>query len=211
MANAPGHNLNTHMGFVNPSIAIKFLRDFTFAGNQLAMVTFDMPWPPSYNFWENDFLSQVPDFTSTCQRDSLARFNAEATPFIFTNGHKRMAVNEEDGTRVKTADRKFPFFIRYEPIRANLPATDDKSRWFQQLEGEEAIPTGTHIFDVYALENHNGTTDPNSTPEDQVKIGEVWTTSAFTQSLWGDERLFFQHSKLERDFEDREDRGENVD
>ena len=32
-------------------------------------------------------------------------------------------------------------------------------------------------------------------------IGEIKTTTEFTQSLWGDERLFFQHGKFLNDFD----------
>ena len=44
------------------------------------------------------------------------------------------------------------------------------------------------MFDVWARDLP---TDPDS---ETFQIGRIETTSEFTQSLWGDERLFFQHN-----------------
>jgi len=71
-----------------------------------------------------------------------------------------------------------------------LPVTDGESRFFEQLD-EDAIPAGTDLFEVWALDLPNGTSDPSSTPEDERFIGVIRSKTPFTQSLWGDERLFF--------------------
>ena len=51
------------------------------------------------------------------------------------------------------------------------------------------------LYTVYAKD----TAQPD---EDWFEIGEITTTDEpFTQSLWGDERLFFQHSKIRDDLD----------
>jgi hypothetical protein len=86
-----------------------------------------------------------------------------------------------------------------------LPVTDNGSRFFEQLGagGDKAIAAGTYMFDVWALDLPNNTPEPWSTEEREVWIGYIRTTSEFTQSLWGDERLFFEHSRLDDDFDEQ--------
>ena len=76
-----------------------------------------------------------------------------------------------------------------------MTKTDANSRFYDQLiEGGSAeIPLNTKLYDVYAK---------NSALEDalEIKIGRIETKDEyFTQSLWGDERLFFKHSTVNHD------------
>jgi hypothetical protein len=89
---------------------------------------------------------------------------------------------------------EFPFFLRFK-IRPGLPVTDGNSRFFEQLAegGTKPIKAGTTMFDVMALDQPNGTAESWSTPEREVKVGMIKTTSTFVVSLWGDEKLFFSH------------------
>ena len=79
--------------------------------------------------------------------------------------------------------------------------TDEHSRFFEQLveDGDKPISPDTKMFEVYALDKPNGTNKIWSTPEDEILIGHIYSRSFFTQSLWGDERLLFQHSSLSKD------------
>ena len=97
-----------------------------------------------------------------------------------------------------------PFFVRFVP-RANLPVTDGNSRFFDQLNagGSNPISADATIFDVMALDAPNNTREPWSTPQNENKIGEIRLRGQFTQSLWGDEKLFFSHSRLSDDFDVR--------
>lgn len=81
--------------------------------------------------------------------------------------------------------------------REGLPVTDENSRWFTQLDGD-AIPAGTILFDVMALDEASNTPTPWTSPS-LFKIGEIQTKTTFTQSLWGDERLFFSHGRFNDD------------
>ena len=77
-----------------------------------------------------------------------------------------------------------------------LEPTTNEGRFFDQLiEGGRAeIPKEILLYEVYGRES--------PLPEDDyVKIGEIHTKSFFTQSLWGDERLFFQHGGLNLDLQ----------
>ena len=84
-----------------------------------------------------------------------------------------------------------------------MPVTDGNSRFFEQLVGggTKPIQTGTTMFDVMALDIPNGTAEPWSTPEREVKVGEIKTTTEFVVSLWGDEKLFFSHARLDHGFD----------
>lgn len=57
------------------------------------------------------------------------------------------------------------------------------------------------MFDVMALDSPNNTPQPWSTPEREIKVGEIKTTTEFIVSLWGDEKLFFSHARLDHGFD----------
>merc|ERR1712150_215488 len=128
---------------------------------------------------------------------------SSATTFLFANGNLELASYKENGEKVE--EPNFPFFLRFKP-KEGLPKTDGTQRFFLQLQegGDMQIPKGP-LFDVYALDKPNGTKYPQLTPDNEFKIGEIVTESYFTQSLWGDERLFFSHSNLREDIEVRSD------
>ena len=58
--------------------------------------------------------------------------------------------------------------------------------------GRAEIPANALLYEVYGK-------DTAFPEEEYFKIGEILTKSTFTQSLWGDERLFFQHGGLNLD------------
>lgn len=71
-------------GSTNPSIALKFLRDGEDSGNQFGMVSFE--GTTSWNFFENPFMTHLPVFEHDCGPKTLAKYNAQVTPFIFQTG-----------------------------------------------------------------------------------------------------------------------------
>ena len=115
-----------------------------------------------------------------------------------------MASFDENGAEpIRTKD--FPFYLRYVPVRTGNvpPVTDGDSPWFEQLRGS-AIPAGTHLFDVYAMDHRPTCTGrrcviptPQEIPtSDLTLIGTINTETEFVQSLWADEHLFFNHGKF---------------
>ena len=94
-------------------------------------------------------------------------------------------------------DKNFPFYLRYVPV--DVPVTDGDSPWFEQLEGD-AIPAGTHLFDVYGMDTRPSCTPrrtctpptPQEVPTSELDfIGTIDTETEFVRSLWADEHLFF--------------------
>ena len=68
----------------------------------------------------------------------------------------------------------------------------------------DAIPEGTVLFEVFALrESPDDFDEPWATEEKEEKIGEIISTSTFTTSLWGDDKLFFQHGDFRKDVRDK--------
>ena len=112
----------------NPSIALKFLRDRVSSANQFGMISFE--GTNSWNFFENDFMSQLPVFEHECGPKTLGKYNAMATPFIFQNGNFDLATHRENGSPVPTNQINFPFFLRFKP-GPGLNVTDGKSRFFE--------------------------------------------------------------------------------
>jgi len=103
----------------------------------------------------------------------------------------------QDGSEVAEPD--LPFFLLFKP-RSDLPKTDGNSRHFEQLSGD-AIPAGTTLFDVFALDENTGASPENS--DELFKIGEIRSKTNFVQSLWADEKLFFNHGNLLEDIVQR--------
>jgi len=187
----------------NPSIAIKFLRSHVHSANMFGMVSLE--GERSWNFFEKDFTSQLPlkIEKDDCETQTILRWSARASRHVMSVGSSDTAKWKEDGTEISDEDINFPFMLRFKPKRG-LPETDGNSRFFEQLNenGTNPIPNNTTLFDVYALAKPpKNVRDPTSAPEDEVKIGKIINTTPFTQSLWGDERLFFSHTELEEDLQ----------
>ena len=104
-----------------------------------------------------------------------------------------MALYDQDGNEPDWP--VFPFKMTFE-ANPDLVATVEGSRFYSQLvEGGSAeIPEDTLLYTVYGT---NGALDS----DEWYEIAEVYSTSKFYASLWGDERLFFQHSKIRDDLD----------
>ena len=176
----------------NPSIALKFLRTGRGSANQFGMVSFE--GTSSWNFFANPFATHLPNHEGECGPKTIAKYNAMATPFIYQNGSYDMGLYDQDGNQ--EAVPNFPYYMEFVPT-AGVPETDGNSRFFEQLNGD-AIPANTTLFEVWGLDEPS-TSGGSWRAASMFKIGEIVTTTAFTQSLWGDERLFFKHSRLSDD------------
>ena len=75
-----------------------------------------------------------------------------------------------------------------------VATTGEDGRFYSQLAegGTAEIPPDTLLYTVWGV---NGALDS----DEWYEIAEIYSTSTFKQSLWGDERLFFQHSGLNSD------------
>ena len=81
-----------------------------------------------------------------------------------------MAKYKEDGTEVDIDDINFPFYIRFENVRTVTngvsvpPKTNSDNPWWEDLEGD-AIPAGTKLFNVYAMDTRPTCSDRGCTPD----------------------------------------------
>jgi len=188
---------------LNPAVAFKFLRDQVHSSNIMSKVAFE-PEDGNWDFFANDFGTQIAAHKTDCSPKSYARLNARySTEYLGVTGSVDTGRWDQDGTEIEVKDVDFPFYLRFVPNRDVLPTTNDGSAWFDQLKGPDAIPIDTKLFDVYAM--WGSPCDGKGCKHDKIPsgrdlsememIGEIISTSndGFTTSLWGDERLFFQH------------------
>jgi len=177
----------------------------------------------NWDFFANDFHSQLPNFKNNeCGAKSIHQFNASVrSKYIFAVGTANTALFGEDGEKCDAeAECKpdAPYHLIFRPA-SGLPTTtettSEDTHWINQLKtlGEERttendpIPEGSHLFDVYAMwgsptdgkgRKHDRTPSDRDLDEFDL-IGKIETTSAFVTSLYGDEKLFFQHNNAARD------------
>ena len=196
---------------LNPSVAFKFLRDGVSSANQFGMVAFETETQEGeWDFFSHNFQSHLPEHTGECGPKSIANYFGAAFTHIFTTGSYDMAKYDESGEEVDLEDINFPFYLRFVPVgksEGDIPTTEEGDEtWFEQLEGD-AIPAGTELFHVYAMDTSpacSGQDCVSPTPQsiDTTEldlIGTITTTTEFTQSLWGDEHLYFQHGHFIHD------------
>jgi len=75
----------------NPSVALKFLRDGVESGNMFGMVNFEGLPTPTWDFFANDFRSHLPQHQSECGNETVAKWAAQSTPWIYAQGSSFMA------------------------------------------------------------------------------------------------------------------------
>lgn len=174
----------------------------------------------NWDFFANDFHSQLPNFRDDedmCGAKTIHQFQASVrSKYVFATGTADTALFKENGEKCKVEEEctpDAPYHLIFRPNREALPNTtplvkgDEGSHWINQLTARDAIPEGTHLFDVYAMwgspvdgkgRKHDRTPSDRDLDEFDL-IGKIETTSPFTTSLWGDEKLFFQHNHAGRD------------
>ena len=66
-----GQRLDGVSESINPSIALKFLRDGMTSANQFGMVGFDTIPTGMWDFWQSDFRTNLPEFKNSSSRDNI--------------------------------------------------------------------------------------------------------------------------------------------
>ena len=66
-----GQHLDGITPSVNPSIALKFLRSGITSGNQFGMVAFETEQEGQWNFWENDFQTNLQSFSESDSKENV--------------------------------------------------------------------------------------------------------------------------------------------
>ena len=213
----------------SPSIALKFLRSGVTSGNQFGMVSFEGTANGEWDFWAKDLKSHLPTFQnseeeieqSMCISEGEWFFNhsevhkTECAPLtmgnwmsmvderhgmIYQNGNIDLASFAEDGTPVANKQPIAPFDIIFVPNRSVLGSTNSSSRFYKQLvANSQSIKENDVLFTVKAR-----AFDPETGKlTGYEEIGKVKQAApGWTESLWGDERLFFSHNILHNDWRD---------
>ena len=218
-----GQRLDGVSESINPSIALKFIRDGMTSANQFGMIGFDTIPSGMWDFWQTDFRSNLPDFKNSNSRDniclssgaelydhssvnsdecaplSMGRWMSQVDQHVYQNGSSDLAGFDQTGAKTPTAQLKFPFELEFRVNRTKLVSTDNSSPWYKQLVANSAnISENDVLFDVYAR-----AIDDDGTLSDFEMIGEiVQGDGEWTESLWGDERLFFAHNNFTHDYRD---------
>lgn len=78
---------------VNPSLALKFLRSGLTSANQFGMVGFETEVDGQWNFWENDFTTNLQSFAASDSKENVCLADDESE--IFDNTSE--VVEEECG------------------------------------------------------------------------------------------------------------------
>jgi len=173
-----------------PGISLKFLRDNTPSANLMAMFTTSgqHSWNPFAFPFNNTF--GIPDDSSIGIRLLGDKFST-ATNFVSSIGVKDISAYDEHG--VRAAEPKFPYKLVFIPSAKaksfNFPDAYTESYLTQVAK----VKKGDVIYEVHAVDQP-GCAD--------FKIGKITLTEDFTTSKFGDESLFFRHSKV--DEEDKE-------
>ena len=227
-----GQHLDGISQSVNPSIALKFLRSGVNSANQFGMIGFDNAKAGQWNFWENSFKSMLPDFKNSDSKKSMCKrndvdeegnsifeevfnhskvFKGECTPLtmgrwmsqvdghIYQNGNVDLATFNQDGERTPNEELIIPYELEFVPNMDVLTPTDSESRWYKQLvQSSQSINEWDVLFEVRARGM-----DADGTLSNFETIGEIVQGDAiWTESLWGDERLFFSHNIITNDIRD---------
>lgn len=168
-------------GFV-PGLALKFLRSGRRSGNVMALRSEGAP--SSFNFFNSSFSNHVPTSESLAL---LGKFE-DASLCTGMVGLSELCRHDEDGRGL--TNFTFPYQLIFQP--SGFPSFPEEEVNDTQLVDQlTSIPSGTHLFDVYAQEQSHSSA---------AYLGKLSTRSQCVRSLFGDRRLLFQHQRMEEDF-----------
>eukprot|EP00760_Papus_ankaliazontas_P001468 PhM_4_TR10484/c1_g1_i2/m.18827 len=187
---------------VSPSITLKFTRDGLPSANMHLM--YSLLGQKSFNFFENDLSSHLPminakDDTIDPKKVDLLNTFAKASKWPCMLGLSDFARYDTLGNKTETP--KFPFRVHIHPstkLRTaladackSLPSPNEDSDYYiAQLE--KHVSKGDAVYEIYvqATPESNEITGP---------IGHLEVEEAPSRTKFGDERMFFQHTRMEED------------
>jgi len=167
-----------------PGFGIKFLIDGQPSVNLVAM--YSVNGQPSWNFFANDFSNHIPSASGVALTLVAKKFST-ATPWVQTMGLESLASWTQKG---QSRTPKYPFKLVFRPTSDVSHLFSDDYQGVYYTDQLQKIRVGSIIYDVYAEAT------PGATLQ---KIGSLKTTSPFVPSKWGDESLFFQHTRMDVD------------
>lgn len=173
-----------------PSLAIKFLADGKKSANIVAMPSFDAS--TSWDFFHAPMSNRVTPFsdTQTIQQETIQKKLIEGTSFPFDMGISDVALWNQDGTEIGWDVAVSPYKLEF---RSDIHFPDEKDENEMFYDQLMSIDEGTILLEAWAYDG------PESEGHVASKIADIKLTSELMTSLFGDERLHFQHQRINRD------------
>jgi len=175
-----------------PGISVKCLRDGTTAANIFAM--YSLEGQDSWNFFAHDLTNNVPDLSNSASfiLHEIRRLFSAASEWPVMLGLSNWAAYDEQGNLV--VEPKFPFRLIFHPVTAIHKAFPDtpSSTPFEELIADTLQPGP--LYYVYAQDQ------PDDTQDKYIQIGSIELTAKPTTSTFGDNFMFYQHTRKEDDF-----------
>ena len=190
-------------------MAIKFLISNRISINLFAMPNFtglDENGKESWNFFDKPLKNRVERFERRCERKSVEKKLIEgshvpyATSIVFpayydTRDHLNPIVTNH---KEVGEDWSFPYQLEYEGRRDLFP-NDKEDTWYNRMKKHfnPFVEAGQEepFIEVFAW-----TAPPDFEEAKRVKIADIVLKSKLHTSKTGDQRLFFQHKRVSRDF-----------
>jgi len=190
-------NLTSESNGLHPAVAIKFLRDGTFAENIVA--TPNLTGSSSWNFFNEPMKTRLepvdeeihPIIAQTKQKKMV---EASSRPFATAVG--TIGATFPDGTELPQNNVNIPYELQFSSpysFSNNKEYDSDGNQvmFYNQLK---TITEGQTILEVYAM------TAPPDADGELVKIADIVLLSDLYTSRFGDERLHFQHVRVWNDY-----------
>jgi hypothetical protein len=169
---------------IHPGIAVKFLRSGVKSANFVALS--EAPTTEFYDFFARKMSSQVAPAKAL---QMTGKFQ-QASGCINQVGLSDVCKYSQNGTAFAAV---FPYEIQFDPADVHIPSGKMSPERLMQLLS--SIDAGRHFFDVYTYDS------PAAKKQGRrEKLGTMTTTSKCVQSLFGDDKLFFRHQRMEEDF-----------
>lgn len=170
---------------IHPGISLKFLRSAVRSANFVALA--ESPTTENYNFFWRKLSNKVAPAKAL---QMTGKFQ-QASGCINQVGLSDVCKYAQDGTEVGTP--VFPYEIQFEP--AGMSFNTEKMSPEELMRQLSSIPAGTPIFHVYTYSS------PLAAKQGKrEKFGTLTISSQCVQSLYGDNKLFFRHQRMEEDF-----------
>lgn len=170
---------------VTPGMGVKFFRDGRPSANFVAMYSLDGQPCSDNNFFAHPWKNHI-SLTDNFGLKLIAAKFWQASYCPLQVGLSDLSSNGQGNAT------KFPYQLTFLPLVKSECSCTDYDKCLANLV--KNVEVGKPIFEVQA------TADPGEEPR---KIGQIYTTSAFVRSKFGDEELFFKHQHMEEDFEQK--------
>lgn len=191
-------NLTEESEGLTPSVAIKFLVDNRWSVNLFGMASF-MPNEglEAWDFFGMPLKSAVKAFDPEDQdietKTKLKKIiEGSTTPFATAIGEAAFLNNE--GQRIHRKTVNVPYEVSYTSnYHTHYTVNGNKVSWLDQLR--DNIKDGDTIMEAWAW-----TGPPDLPGSEHVHIANIVLKTDLYTSVFGDNRLFFQHRRAHRDY-----------